>query len=419
MAAHNADRRLRQRSGRRASLLLAVASIGALSHWRSTNFSSRSKQLPVKFLSASAVSDDVLAGFPAAAGNAGSLEMGLLQGVMKLSLKDPPSGEGRSAEVAYETPVPHVGNVGASMTSGGAWATSWNREIPYIGSVKAALNSEKEWSAAADATVGDVGIKAKLNSEQEWAANATAKVGDVGHVKATLNSEMEWSADADAEVGDVAVKAKLNSQKVWSAKANAKLAAFGTLLTSLNSEKEWSADLEVPIQGKFGINPAVILGATEAGMRVKAKAEHHHEVTDIRDAGTITKRFLAHLTSGIYQVQNAPGNYAAGDLVHDASVTYTSAHGSVTAAGTLDQRLKRGYKGSLTAATQTKAGKLSASVDLERYRLKADTEYGQLSAAIPHNGEDEKVFGLKVDHMTMEAKLKGSEKPRVRVEVTA
>ena len=26
--------------------------------------------------------------------------------------------------------------------------------------------------------------------------------------------------------------------------------------------------------------------------------------------------------------------------------------------------------------------------DLERYRLKADTEYGQLSAAIPHNGED-------------------------------
>jgi len=266
--------------------------------------------------------DKEIAGFPFTTSNTGSLALGFprAQGVVKLSLKDPPASDDdvlQSAEISYEQALPGAGQVGARVTSKGDWVAFWNH-----------------------------------------------KVEDIGNLRTTLNSQLDWSADLDTTYP--AVK---------------------------------------------GIHPTVSYGATQDGMRVRAKVD-----------GGLANAY------GSYQVQNEAGKYQPRDLVHDARVVYTQGRNSIEADGKYDRRLpKRPFKGSLSYVARTKPGTLTASVDLDRYRLKADTGYAQVSAAVAHNAGDGKgylggrptEFGVRTGPVSAEVRLNGSRQPRVRLEVAA
>jgi len=215
------------------------------------------------------------------------------------------------------------------------------------------------------------------------------RVKGVGHVGARVKSNGEWTASVDRMVEDI-----------------------GHLHTTLNSQLDWSVDLDTSYAPVKGISPAVSYGATQDGMRVRAKLNG----------------VVAQGTTGMYQVQNLPGKYTPMDLVHDARLEYSSASGrqSVTAEGQYDRRLpKRPIKGTLSYAVHTSPVTLTAAVDFERARLKAATRFGQVTAAVglkaPAKGEGQRPaeIGVKLGPVSAQARLNGSRKPRLRLELAA
>lgn len=283
----------------------------------------------LKFVSASSSVESELgkdlAGFPFTTNNKGSIAMGFprVNGVVKLSLEDPPIGAdedaaGGGAEVSYEQTIKGVGQVGARVSSKGDWTATWNR-----------------------------------------------KVEDVGN-----------------------------------------------LHTSVNNQLDWTADLDTAYPAFKGVKPTVSYGATQDGMRVKAKVEGAPVAN----------------TYGSYQVQNEAGKYQPRDLVHDARLVYTSGPSSVQADGKYDRSLpNRPYRGSLSYVLRAAPATLTASVDFDRYRLKAATDKATLTAAVATKAGDGNGFlggrttelGMKMGPVAAEAVLKGSKKPRVRFQVGA
>lgn len=246
----------------------------------------------------------------------------------------------------------------------------------------------------------------------------------VGGVVKLSMEDPPLSADEDAAAGaaevsyDQTIKgvgqvgARVSSKGDWVATWNRKVEDVGNLRTTLNYQLDWTADLDTAYPAYKGVKPTISYGATQDGMRVKAKVEGAPVAN----------------TYGSYQVQNEAGKYAPRDFVHDARLVYTAGANSVQADGKYDRSLpNRPYRGSLSYVVRAAPASLTASVDFDRYRLKASTDKVTLSAAVATKAGDGSgllggrtaELGVKMGPVAAEAVLKGSKKPRVRLQVGA
>lgn len=273
------------------------------------------------------------------------------------------------------------------------------------------------------------GTDADLDKEMLGFPFTTSNTGSIGLGFPRLNAELKLKAEdppISAELDDATKSAELElthstslggdlslgvkSTGKWGASWNRKVEDIGTLHSTLNSDLDWSLDLDTTYPKHKGVKPYVTYGATQDGMRVRAKAE-----------GAPVKGAYAS-----YQVQNLPGKYGPVDFVHDGKLAYTSGRQTLTAEGTYDRKLpKRPVKGSLSYVVKSKPMTMTASVDFDRYRLKAESGPAQLSAAVglkatsgsgPLGGRPAEL-GAKLGPVSAQAKLAGSKKPRVRLEL--
>mmetsp|Transcript_3042 Transcript_3042/g.7603 ORF Transcript_3042/g.7603 Transcript_3042/m.7603 type:complete len:367 (+) Transcript_3042:60-1160(+) len=212
-------------------------------------------------------------------------------------------------------------------------------------------------------------------------------------------------------VGEFGVQLRSNGE--WGVSFSRQVEDLGFLRTTLNSQLDWSADLErtYPAVVK-GVVPTVNYGATQDGMRVKAKFDR-----SFADKGVHTS----------YTMQNVAGKYAPADLMHEARAIASLGGGRLTATTSYDRRnSKVPVRGSLAYAAKLRAAALEASVDFDRLRLKASAKGVQVTAAIGTRAslDDAKsgIHGrpaeleLKVGKVSASAKLREG-KPRVRLDV--
>lgn len=175
-------------------------------------------------------------------------------------------------------------------------------------------------------------------------------VPGIGDLSARVRSNGEWFASFDREVEDI-----------------------GHLSAVLDSQLDWVLDLETDYKGYKGIVPTVTYGATQDGMRVRAKF-----------AGALGS-YEGASADGSYVVENLPGKYAPADFLHDCKVVLASEGGrqSLAAHAIYDRRLpKFPVRGSLSATANVGRGALEASADFDRYRLQCRVADAQVSAAI-------------------------------------
>jgi len=196
---------------------------------------------------------------------------------------------------------------------------------------------------------------------------------------------------------------KLRSNGEWSASVAREVEDIGHFRGSLNSVLDWSADLDQSYPAVKGFVPSVTYGATQDGMRVRASLE-----------GDLKKN-----VHGSYSLRNIPGKYAPMDIIHQAKVKVSSADSRHTleAVGNYDRKfLKIPVRGSLTYGLKTRPATLEASVDFDRYRLRAQTSRVQASAAVARapdeKGQRAAELELKVGKVSASAQLPSR---RVRV----
>jgi len=174
-------------------------------------------------------------------------------------------------------------------------------------------------------------------------------------------------------LGDVSVHGRTNGE--WGAAFKRQVEDLGSLSGSVNSQLDWSIDLDSSYPAFRGFTPSITYGATQDGMRVNARA-----------AGPLAKNLL-----GSYGVQNEAGQYAPTDLRHDAKLTLSSGRGThvLEAEGTYDRKLSQvPVRGSLAYSARMKPVTLEASVDFDRYRLRAKAGPGQVTAVLARKPEE-------------------------------
>mmetsp|Transcript_77257 Transcript_77257/g.136340 ORF Transcript_77257/g.136340 Transcript_77257/m.136340 type:complete len:369 (+) Transcript_77257:74-1180(+) len=189
---------------------------------------------------------------------------------------------------------------------------------------------------------------------------------------------------------------KLRGNGEWSASFAREVEDIGKFRGSLNSQLDWSADLDQSYPAVKGMVPSVTYGATQDGMRVRASVD-----------GDLKKN-----VHGSYSLRNIPGKYAPMDFIHEAKVKVGSsgARQTLEAVGSYDRKFaKLPVRGSLTYSLKTRPATLEASVDFDRYRLRAQTARAQAAAAVARvpdeNGQRAAEVELKVGKVSAVAQL--------------
>mmetsp|Transcript_71462 Transcript_71462/g.115296 ORF Transcript_71462/g.115296 Transcript_71462/m.115296 type:complete len:367 (+) Transcript_71462:94-1194(+) len=220
---------------------------------------------------------------------------------------------------------------------------------------------------------------------------------------------LEASYEQKAAGGEVAGKVRSNGE--WSASFGREVEDVGHLRGGMNSVLDWNVDLDTsyaPVL-KGRVTPTVSYGATQDGMRVHARADG----------------YPAKGVKAFYAVQNIPGKYAPADFLHNAQVTASSADlkHTVEAAGSYDRKFpKLPVRGSLKYVRRTRPATMEASVDFERYRLRARSNLGEVTAAVgrtaDENGGRPAELELRAGKVAAVAMLEpGSSKPRMRLDI--
>jgi len=256
----------------------------------------------------------------------------------------------------------------------------------------------------------DVSFAGSLNKELKTFPHTTANVGSlqVGFPRfggsLTLSAE-DPPVNIDVEdaprsleagyrhdikgVGDVSVR--VNSKGDWTATYAREVEDLGHLDGSLNSQLDWHVDLKTAYPQYRGASPVVTYGANQDGLRVVARVDHAADA-EVRSS---------------YTVQNVAGKYAPADLLHDGRVAVATKNDRHTleASGSYDRRLpKLPVRGSLAYTMRSRPATLKASVDFDRYRLRAQTRHGQVSAAVGTRAElDDQSAGLRGRPVEVEA----------------
>jgi len=199
------------------------------------------------------------------------------------------------------------------------------------------------------------------------------------------------------QLGDGEFAGKLRSNGEWSASLAKEVEEIGNFRGSLNSQLDWSADLDTSYPAVKGLVPSVTYGANQDGMRVHASV-----------SGDLKKRNI----HGSYSLRNIPGKYAPTEFIHEAKVKVSSAGSrhQLEAVGNYDRNfLKIPVRGSLTYGLHTRPAVLEASVDFDRYRLRAQTLRAQAMAAVARvpdeNGQRPAELELKVGKVSASAQL--------------
>lgn len=168
-------------------------------------------------------------------------------------------------------------------------------------------------------------------------------------------------------VGDIT--AKINSNREWQAHLEREVEDIGHLRTTVNSQFDWEADLDTSYPSFRGIKPSVTYGATQDGLRAKAKLETNP-----------TK-----WTTTAYTMENLPGKYSPADFVHECELTLASEDEKhvLGAKGNYDRRFsKMPVRGSLSYTTKLRQMELQASTDFDGYQLSCGGPRGKVSIAL-------------------------------------
>lgn len=220
--------------------------------------------------------------------------------------------------------------------------------------------------------------------------------------------EQQPAAEASYEqrvpgIGDVSVRGRSNGE--WGASFSREVEDIGRLSGMVNSQLDWSIDLDSAYPPVRGLVPSITYGATQDGMRVRVAAE-----------GKLDKNL-----HGSYVVQNEAGQYSPADLRHDAKLTLSSGSKRhvLEAQGSYDRKLAQvPVRGSLAVSTQMKPMTFGASVDFDRYRLRAAAGPAQVVAAVARKAEESgsrpAELELKLGKVSAVALL-GRAEPRLRL----
>mmetsp|Transcript_61048 Transcript_61048/g.128994 ORF Transcript_61048/g.128994 Transcript_61048/m.128994 type:complete len:387 (+) Transcript_61048:107-1267(+) len=235
----------------------------------------------------------------------------------------------------------------------GAMEGSWDREI----------------QALPDPTQNTAGIRVDFPRVQgKLMVAATDPSGNLDADPATKVLQANYEQPVSG-LGDLGLQVRSNGD--WGGTLTKEVKDFGLVRTAISSDSDWSATVERTYQPVQGVTPTLNYGATQDGVRVKAKFDKASKDKRIR---------------GTYVVQNPPGLYGFEDLIHDARVEATDffdGRHSLEVAGKIDRDLpKQPWRGSLKYKVKTRPGDLEGSLDMDRVRLKASNERGQVMAAV-------------------------------------
>lgn len=211
-------------------------------------------------------------------------------------------------------------------------------------------------------------------------------------------------------VGDFSANMKTTGE--WAATFKTEVEDVGDVSGSLNSQLDWNVDLDTTYPPVHGFVPSVTYGATQDGMRFHARA-----------TGPLSKNL-----QGTYEIQNEPGKYSPSEFRQDATLTLSSTppkggveQHTLELHGTYDRTLpKVPYRGSVSYTARLKPATLKASLGDDWYRLRAETERGEIGAFYTRNAEISRPteLELKVGKVSAVAQLGRDREtvPRMRIE---
>lgn len=203
-------------------------------------------------------------------------------------------------------------------------------------------------------------------------------------------------------VGDVTVRARANGE--WGASFAREVEDLGKLTGNVNSQLDWNLDLEQSYPAFKGMATSASYGATQDGMRARAKVEKE----------------LRRNLYGSYAVGNEAGQYSPAGFQHDASLTLSSGKGHhvLEAQGTYNRKFNQvPVRGSLQYRAQLRPVALEASVDFDRYHLRAKASHAQIAAAVDRvekDGVRPAEVELRLGKASATALL-GGDRPRLRL----
>eukprot|EP00440_Ansanella_granifera_P037100 gb/GFBE01040262.1/.p1 GENE.gb/GFBE01040262.1/~~gb/GFBE01040262.1/.p1 ORF type:complete len:367 (+),score=63.19 gb/GFBE01040262.1/:1-1101(+) len=216
------------------------------------------------------------------------------------------------------------------------------------------------------------------------------------------SSEVFYEQHAQG-LGEISGRVRSNGE--WNVALSHEVEDIGRFRGSVNSQLDWSVDLDTTYPPVKGMTPSVTYGATQDGMRVNAKVE-----------GQVAKN-----VNVAYAAQNAPGKYAPADILHDGKVKVSSGKHSVEVSGSYDRKFSKiPVRGSLSYTLETTPVTLDASVDFDKYRLRARGARGQVAAAVgrqaDESGHRPAEVEVKVGKVSAVTSLEaGSSEPRIRL----
>ncbi|CAJ1437174.1 unnamed protein product [Effrenium voratum] len=217
---------------------------------------------------------------------------------------------------------------------------------------------------------------------------------DSGHME--LDYEQRLPGD-----GLAALKMKTNGE--WGASFLQEVEDVGVVSGALNSQLDWNLDLNQTYDAVRGFVPTVAYGATQDGLRVRAR---------------VAKAFSPSWF-GSYGLQNIPGKYSPVDFVHDSTVTFSKGAHTIQAAAAYDrQLLKSPLTGSLSYALRTRIATLYAALDSQQYRLAVAAGHKQMTASLGRKNEDglrPSWLELRLGKVAATLSSDGSSKPRLRL----